>query len=46
MPLELLLLGVVYVVGVGISWRTHVGLEMESWYGVALDGRLQPSALL
>ena len=40
---ELLLLVFVYVVGLGFTWRTHVDLDMTSWYGVAMGGKLQPS---
>jgi hypothetical protein len=41
---ELLLIAVVYVVGVGFFWRTQIALDLTSWYGVPVDGRLQPSA--
>jgi hypothetical protein len=40
---EALLIALVYVVGVGFVWRTQVALDVESWYGVQADGRLQPS---
>ena len=40
---EVLLIALVYVVGVGFVWRTQVALDVESWYGVQGDGRLQPS---
>jgi hypothetical protein len=40
---EVLLIAFVYVVGVGFIWRTHVALNVASWYGVAVDGKLQPS---
>ena len=40
---EVLLIAFVYVVGVGFIWRTHVALDVASWYGVAADGKLQPS---
>jgi hypothetical protein len=40
---EVLLIAIVYIVGVGIIWRTQVALDVSSWYGVAVDGRLQPS---
>ena len=42
-PAELLLIAVVYVVGVGFIWRTQVALDVPSWYGVRVGGRLQPS---
>lgn len=41
---ELLLLVLVYGVGVAALWRTQVALDLSSWYGVSIDGRLQPSA--
>src|SRR6266487_2483480 len=40
---EVLLIAFVYVVGVGFVWRTHVALDVASWYGEAVDGTLQPS---
>ena len=40
---EVLLIALVYVVGVGFLWRTHVALDVASWYGVPAEGRLQPS---
>jgi len=43
MTAELLLLAFVYVVGVGIVWRTQVALDVTSWYGTQVDGRLSPS---
>jgi hypothetical protein len=41
---EVLLIAFVYVVGVGFVWRTQVALDVPSWYGVPVDGRLRPSA--
>jgi hypothetical protein len=43
MTAELLLLAFVYVVGVGFVWRTQVALDVTSWYGVQMDGKLAPS---
>jgi hypothetical protein len=43
MTAELLLLAFVYVVGVGFVWRTQVALDVTSWYGVQVDGKLAPS---
>ncbi len=43
MTAELLLLAFVYVVGVGVVWRTQVALDVTSWYGTHVDGRLSPS---
>jgi len=40
---EVLLIAFVYGVGVLFVWRTHVRLEMTSWYGMAEGGKLQPS---
>ena len=40
---EVLLIAVVYIVGVGFVWRTQVALDLTSWYGVEVDGKLQPS---
>ena len=37
---EVLLIAFVYVVGVGFIWRTQVALDVTSWYGVPVDGRL------
>ena len=43
MTAEVLLIALVYVVGVGLVWRTQVALDVPSWYGVPAEGRLQPS---
>jgi len=40
---EILLIAFVYIVGVGLIWRTQVALDVTSWYGGRTDGRLQPS---
>jgi hypothetical protein len=40
---EVLLIGFVYVVGVGIIWRTQAALDVPTWYGAPVDGRLRPS---
>ena len=40
---EALLVALVYVVGVGFIWRTRMALDVASWYGVPMDGKLQPS---
>ena len=42
-PRRSLLIAFVYVVGVGLIWRTQVALDVSSWYGGRVDGRLQPS---
>jgi hypothetical protein len=43
MAAEVLLIAFVYIVGVGLVWRTQLALNVASWYGVGADGRLQPS---
>jgi hypothetical protein len=40
---ELLLIAFVYGVGVPYFWRNYVALDVVSWYGVMVDGRLHPS---
>jgi hypothetical protein len=40
---EVLLIAFVYIVGVGLIWRTQVALDVTSWYGGSAEGRLQPS---
>jgi len=40
---EVLLMASVYVVGVAFFWRTHVALDVASWYGVEVNGRLHPT---
>ena len=40
---EVLLIAFVYGVGVLYVWRTQTALDAQSWYGVMVDGRLQPS---
>jgi hypothetical protein len=40
---EVVLIALVYVVGVGVLWRTQVALDVVSWYGVAAGGKLQPT---
>ena len=42
-PVELLLIAFVYVVGVGLVWRTQIALEVPSWHGTPLSGVWQPS---
>src|SRR4051812_24605633 len=44
MAAEILLIFLVYGAGVFFSWRTHVTIDVTSWYGVAGGGNLQPSA--
>ncbi len=40
---EVLLIASVYVVGVGFIWRTQAALDVPTWYGATMGGRLQPS---
>jgi hypothetical protein len=40
---ELALIAFVYVVGVGVVWRTQTGLDVASWQGASIDGRWQPT---
>ena len=40
---EVLLIAFVYIVGVGLIWRTQVALDVTSWYGVPMEGSLRPS---
>jgi hypothetical protein len=40
---EVLLIAVVYGVGVLFVWRTQVALDVASWYGVTVEGKLRPS---
>ncbi len=40
---ELLLIAFVYGVGVPHVWRNFVALDVVSWYGVMVEGRIQPS---
>jgi hypothetical protein len=40
---EVLLIAFVYGVGVFYVWRTQTALDAQSWYGVMVDGKLQPS---
>jgi hypothetical protein len=40
---ELLLIAFVYGVGVPYFWRNYVALDVVSWYGVMVAGRLHPS---
>ena len=40
---EVLLIAFVYVVGVGLVWRTQMALDVPTWYGVPANGTLNPS---
>ncbi|MCX6552880.1 MAG: hypothetical protein NTY02_18075 [Acidobacteria bacterium] len=39
---EVLLIAFVYIVGVGIIWRS-LAIEVPTWYGVSANGLLQPT---
>lgn len=38
---EVLLIAFVYIVGMGVIWRTQVALDVSSWYGGTVDGKFQ-----
>jgi len=40
---EGLLLTFVYVVGVGLLWRTQIALPVSSWHGAPVDGAWRPT---
>src|SRR6185295_8940777 len=40
---EVGMIAFVYGVGVMIIWRTHTAVDVSSWYGVPMDGKMQPS---
>ena len=40
---ETLMIAVVYVVGVGVIWRTTIALDVTSWYAAPADGGLHRS---
>jgi hypothetical protein len=40
---EVLLIAFVYAVGVLVIWRSHVAIEVPTWYGRTLGGKLQPT---
>lgn len=40
---EIIMIALVYGVGVLVVWRTHTAVEVTSWYGTPVGGRLQPS---
>jgi len=40
---EVLLIAFAYGVGVFLIWRHHAALEMVTWYGAPVGGKLQPS---
>jgi hypothetical protein len=42
-PAELAMIALVYVVGIGVIWRTQLALDVASWQGAALDGPWQPT---
>jgi hypothetical protein len=40
---ELAIIAFVYLVGVGLIWRTQLALDVASWQGATLDGRWRPT---
>jgi hypothetical protein len=40
---EVLLIAFVYAVGVLVLWQSHVAIEVPTWYGRTLGGKLQPT---
>jgi hypothetical protein len=40
---EVLLIAFVYVVGVGLLWRTQIALDVASWHGAPVNGTWRPS---
>lgn len=42
--IEVALIAIVYIVGVGMLWRTHIALDVASWHGVPVNGVWHPSA--
>ena len=43
MGAEFLLIAIVYGIGVVFLWRTQIALDVSSWYGAAVDGKLMPT---
>jgi hypothetical protein len=40
---EVFIIAFVYVVGVGIVWRTHFAPDVTSWHGIGAHGTFRPS---
>ena len=40
---EVLLIAFVYIVGVGLLWRTQIALDVASWHGAPVNGTWRPS---
>jgi hypothetical protein len=40
---EVLLIAIVYGLGVLFIWRRHAAMDMPTWYGITVTGKLQPS---
>lgn len=40
---EVGMIALVYGVGVMIIWRTHAAVDVASWFGVPVNGKMQPS---
>ena len=43
LTVEVILLALVYIVGVGFIWRTQAAIDLTTWYGVPEGGQLAPS---
>ena len=40
---EVLLIALVYGLGVLFVWRRHTAMDLPTWYGMTLTGKLQPT---
>ena len=40
---EVLLIAIVYGLGVLFIWRKHAAMDLPTWYGTAVTGKLQPT---
>ena len=43
LTIEVVLIALVYIVGVGLIWRTQAAVDVTTWHGVLVDGRMAPS---
>jgi hypothetical protein len=42
-PAEVLLIAIVYGLGVLFIWRRHAAMDLPTWYGMTVTGKLQPT---
>jgi hypothetical protein len=42
-PAEVLLIAIVYGLGVLFIWRRHAAMDVPTWYGMTVTGKLQPT---